>query len=106
MIADASSIPPTIGTLRARLAEPVRVSSQSDSCPPISTPTDAPIYGRIVHRPAFLNVMPRAFTRYVGNHVTKNTCVELPPNWPIEAPMTCRCRRRVPMLDQLNFRRP
>ena len=42
--------------------------------------------------PACRNVMPRAVTRYVGNQVRKNTCVELPPNWPIDAPITCRWR--------------
>ena len=39
--------------------------------------------------------MPRARTRYVGNQVTKKTCVELPPNCPRDAPRTCRCRSSV-----------
>ena len=37
----ARNIPLTIGSLRARLADPVRVSRKSDRNPPHSTPTDA-----------------------------------------------------------------
>ena len=54
MIVDASSRPPTIGSLRARFADPVRFSSRSETWPPTSTPIDAAMYGSIVIMPAFM----------------------------------------------------
>ena len=63
MMVDASSMPETIGSLRARFADPVRFRIVSDTYPASTTPTAAAMYGTEVMNPALMNVMPRAVTR-------------------------------------------
>jgi hypothetical protein len=48
-IVDASSMPPTIGSLRARFADPRAFEERSDNCPHRARRADAPMYGSDGH---------------------------------------------------------
>jgi hypothetical protein len=63
MMLTDSSMPPTIGALRARVSEWPRRISASDSTPPSTPPENPQIAGSEATRPACRIVMPRACTR-------------------------------------------
>lgn len=66
-----SSMPSTIGTLRATDSEAPRRSSASEMMPPRMPPRKPHTAGIDATKPAFRIDMPRACTRYTGNHVMK-----------------------------------
>ncbi len=101
-IVEASTSPVMIGSLRAMFAEPVRRSRKSETMPPTITPTDAAMNGRTAKKPTFSHAICRSVARYVGNQVRKNTSVELPANWPIDAPRICRLLSRKRMCRHSN----
>lgn len=59
----ASSSPEIIGSFRAILADPVLVSSLSESQPPNSTPIAAAMKGKTAKRPAFTHAICRSVAR-------------------------------------------
>ena len=58
-----SSIPSTIGVLRAMFSEPVRRINQSEITPPSTPPTKPHTAGMEATKPALRIDMPRACTR-------------------------------------------
>src|SRR5215207_4186073 len=82
--------PATIGILRAVPSEAPRRTIASDRTPEQSTPTNAARKGTDARNPAFTKLIPRAWTRYVGNQVRKNQSVDVSANWPKYTPHSFR----------------
>ena len=60
---EASNRPAMIGNLRAMFADPVRRSSKSEHKPPVSTPTQAAMNGRMVKKPTLIQPICRSVAR-------------------------------------------